>query len=55
MDEIVVENLSKTFAGGVAAVDALSFSIARDEAFALLGPNRAGKSTTARILTFSHM
>ena len=50
MDEIVVENLSKTFAGGVTAVDGLSFSVARGEVFGLLGPNGAGKSTTVRIL-----
>ena len=50
MDEIVVENLSKTFRGGVTAVDGLSFTVARGEVFGLLGPNGAGKSTTVRIL-----
>ena len=47
---IEVTNLIKTFAG-VAAVNDISFSLARGEILGFLGPNGAGKSTTMRILT----
>lgn len=40
----------KTYAG-VAAVNDISFSVARGEIVGFLGPNGAGKSTTMRILT----
>lgn len=45
-----VENLRKTYRGGVDALRGVSFEIARGETFALLGPNGAGKSTTIEIL-----
>jgi ABC-2 type transport system ATP-binding protein len=48
---IRVENLVKVYAGGVRAVDGLSFAIERGSIFGLLGPNGAGKTTTLRILT----
>ncbi len=48
---IVVENLKKTFASGVTAIDALSLEVRGAEICALLGPNGAGKTTTIRVLT----
>ena len=47
---IVVEHLTKTFAGMVAVND-ISFTVGRGEIIGFLGPNGAGKSTTMRILT----
>jgi lipooligosaccharide transport system ATP-binding protein len=50
MENIIeVENLSKRF-GKVAAVDGISFSVAKGEFFGLLGPNGAGKTSTIRML-----
>ena len=49
--EIVVENLVKTYPGGVVAVDNVSFKVNAGEVFGFLGPNGAGKSTTIKILT----
>jgi ABC-2 type transport system ATP-binding protein len=46
---IVVEDLVKRF-GSFAAVDHVSFRIARGEIFGLLGPNGSGKSTIIRML-----
>jgi ABC-2 type transport system ATP-binding protein len=42
--------LSKTYEGGVTAVEDVSFQVAPGEVFGLLGPNGAGKTTTLRIL-----
>jgi ABC-2 type transport system ATP-binding protein len=50
MDAIKVENLTKTYKGGVKALQGVSFNVAQGEIFGLLGPNGAGKSTTVRIL-----
>jgi ABC-2 type transport system ATP-binding protein len=47
---IEVSHLVKTYAG-VAAVNDISFAVARGEIIGFLGPNGAGKSTTMRILT----
>jgi len=44
-----VRNLRKTY-GGTAAVDDISFEVARGEIFGLLGPNGAGKTTTLESL-----
>ena len=51
MSEVMIkaERLTKCF-GPLAAVDQVSFEIARGEVVAFLGPNGAGKSTTMRIL-----
>jgi ABC-2 type transport system ATP-binding protein len=47
---IQVENLTKRFSG-FAAVDNISFEVAKGEIVGFLGPNGAGKSTTMRMLT----
>ena len=48
---IEVKGLTKTYPGGVTALDGLTFAVERGTIFGLLGPNGAGKSTTVRILT----
>ena len=47
---IKVRNLVKRY-GGLVAVDAISFEVAKGEIFGLLGPNGAGKTTTISILS----
>ena len=49
--EIVVENLSKQYPGGVVAVEDVSLRVEAGRIFGFLGPNGAGKSTTIKILT----
>src|SRR5918996_3479367 len=48
---IEVRQLTKTYPGGVEAVNAIDFHVAPGEVFGLLGPNGAGKSTTVGMLT----
>lgn len=48
---IEAHDLVKTYAGGVRALDSLSFAVEPGQVFGLLGPNGAGKSTTMKILT----
>ena len=48
---VVVEELTKTYPGGVRAVRGISFSVRPGEVFGLLGPNGAGKTTTIGVLT----
>jgi ABC-2 type transport system ATP-binding protein len=50
-DPVVVEELTKTYPGGVQAVRGISFSVRQGEVFGLLGPNGAGKTTTIGVLT----
>lgn len=45
-----VQNIHKSF-GSVAAVQGISFRVARGEVVGLLGPNGAGKTTTMRLIT----
>lgn len=46
---LTLEEVVKRF-GGFAAVDGLSFKVARGEIFGFLGPNGAGKTTTLRMI-----
>ncbi|MBW3617707.1 MAG: ABC transporter ATP-binding protein [Proteobacteria bacterium] len=45
-----LDGLSKTYGGGVAAVQGVSLSVGAGEVYGFLGPNGAGKSTTIRML-----
>src|SRR3954469_2790518 len=47
---ISIDALSKTYAGGKAALNGVSFDVPRGQIFGLLGPNGAGKSTLINIL-----
>jgi ABC-2 type transport system ATP-binding protein len=51
MAAIEVENLQRSFEGGVTAVDGIDLKVAEGEIFSFLGPNGAGKTTTVRMLT----
>jgi ABC-2 type transport system ATP-binding protein len=48
---IEVEDLTKTYPGGIEAVKGVSFEVEPGGVLALLGPNGAGKSTTVGMLT----
>jgi spermidine/putrescine ABC transporter ATP-binding subunit len=51
-DTIVsIRNVTKSFPGGVKAVDNVSFDIAQNEFFALLGPSGCGKTTLLRMIS----
>ncbi len=50
MAEIVLDNLSKVFSGGVTAVDNVSLTIASGEFLVLVGPSGCGKSTMLRMI-----
>ncbi|WP_435101782.1 ABC transporter ATP-binding protein [Arhodomonas sp. AD133] len=47
---VSVQNLSKVYASGFRALDAINLDIHRGEIFALLGPNGAGKTTLISII-----
>lgn len=47
---IRIENVSKTYAGGLTALNGVSLDILRGEIIALLGPNGAGKTTLISIV-----
>ncbi|HEX7028690.1 MAG TPA: ABC transporter ATP-binding protein, partial [Gammaproteobacteria bacterium] len=46
-----IDNLRKTYEGGVEALKGVSFEVGEGDFFALLGPNGAGKSTLIGIIT----
>jgi multiple sugar transport system ATP-binding protein len=50
MAEIVLDNLSKVFSGGVTAVDGVSLTIGSGEFLVLVGPSGCGKSTLLRMI-----
>src|SRR5450759_3776985 len=47
-----IHDVTKMY-GAFAAVDGISFDVARGEVFGFLGPNGSGKTTTIRMLTGS--
>ncbi len=51
MNAIVLDGLSKTYAGDVRAVNDVSLELKPGEVFGFLGPNGAGKTTTVKLLT----
>src|SRR5437868_3536254 len=50
VSEIVLDNVSKVFSGGVVAVDDVSLTIASGEFLVLVGPSGCGKSTLLRMI-----
>src|SRR4029450_9501236 len=50
MGTIVLDRLTKVFADGTVAVDALSLDVAPGEFLVLLGPTGCGKSTVLRLV-----
>ena len=50
MAQVVLEHLSKTYPGGVTAVNAIDLNIADREFVVLVGPSGCGKSTTLRMI-----
>ncbi|MEU8242684.1 ATP-binding cassette domain-containing protein [Actinoplanes missouriensis] len=48
---VTAHDLTKSYPGGVTALDGLTLTVRAGEVFGLLGPNGAGKSTTVKILT----
>ena len=51
MYAIELENISKTYKGGVKALKGISLKVHKGDFYALLGPNGAGKSTTIGIIS----
>jgi multiple sugar transport system ATP-binding protein len=50
MAEVALDNVSKTYPGGVTAVANLDLSVAEGEFLVLVGPSGCGKSTTLRMI-----
>jgi NitT/TauT family transport system ATP-binding protein len=49
-NSISVDNITRTFAGGVTALDRVSMTIGAGEFVAILGPSGCGKSTLLRLI-----
>ncbi|QIB64369.1 ABC transporter ATP-binding protein [Kineobactrum salinum] len=47
---LTIENLAKSYSGGLQALKGISLEVEQGDFFALLGPNGAGKSTTIGII-----
>ena len=47
---ISIQNVSKSYASGVRALEPIDLEIRKGEIFALLGPNGAGKTTLINIV-----
>ncbi|KGI79094.1 ABC transporter ATP-binding protein [Oleiagrimonas soli] len=50
MGSVVLENVTKAYAEGVCAVDAVSFRVESAQLMVLLGPSGCGKTTTLRMI-----
>lgn len=50
MTALNIENLVKTYAGDIQALNSINLSVTKGDFFALLGPNGAGKSTAIGII-----
>ena len=50
MAQVLLENVSKVYPGGILAVDGISLAIADEEFVVLVGPSGCGKSTTLRMV-----
>lgn len=46
-----IQNLTKTYKGGVQALSGINLAVGQGDFFALLGPNGAGKSTTIGVVS----
>ena len=51
MNAIELQDITKTYRGGVTALNGVSLKVAEGDFYALLGPNGAGKSTTIGIIS----
>jgi ABC-2 type transport system ATP-binding protein len=51
MTALQIQNLTKTYAGGVQALRGINLQVEQGDFFALLGPNGAGKSTAIGIVS----
>jgi multiple sugar transport system ATP-binding protein len=50
MSGVILENVSRTYPGGVAAVDGVSLEVHDREFLVLVGPSGCGKTTTLRLI-----